>query len=112
MMRCSPEFRATCPDGRNCEPWAELTENSECARFSEKVQNALEADARTRYSKIKAMGLDELAQVLLTLHDGDKDGYCKWKPECVETLEAGTPEVITDEHCLECLKGWLLEETE
>lgn len=63
-----------------------------------------------RLEWIRQMDVEELAGRLLTLHDGDAGSYCRMKLECVEALENNTPEVITDEHCRECVKAWLLEE--
>lgn len=38
MTLCSPEVRLRCPDGQNCEKWAEIADDSECARYNEKIQ--------------------------------------------------------------------------
>lgn len=60
--------------------------------------------------RIQRMDAQELAWFLLTLHDGDAGGYCKMKAECLEALENGTEQEITEANCLECIKAWLLEE--
>ena len=65
---------------------------------------------RTRMEQIQRMDVDELARRLLTLHDGDAGSYCRMKPECMAALEENRPETITDAHCLECVKAWLLAE--
>jgi hypothetical protein len=65
---------------------------------------------RTREELLKAMSREELAERLLTIHDGDAGSYCRMKPECVAALEENRPEIITDQHCLECVKAWLMEE--
>ena len=67
-------------------------------------------EPRTRLEQIRCMSLEELAQRLLTLQDGDAGSYCRMKPECVAALEENRPEIITDQHCLECVKAWLMEE--
>ena len=64
---------------------------------------------RTREEQLKAMSREELAQRLLTLHDGDAGSYCRMKVECVAALEENRAEEITDQHCLECVKEWLME---
>lgn len=74
-------------------------QNAEC-----RVQKS-----RTRLEQIRCMSLEELAERLLTLHDGDAGSYCRMKDECVAALEENRTEEITDRHCLECVKEWLME---
>lgn len=82
----------------------------------ERVDAVLEADLkaaaaerpRNRMERIQRMGAEELAQALLTLHDGEAGGYCRMKPECITALEDGTAGEITNENCLECMKAWLI----
>ena len=80
--------------------------NTECRVQNEPVRQK----PRTRLEQIRCMSLEELAERLLTLHDGDAGSYCRMKPECVAALEENHPETITDQHCLECVKEWLMEE--
>ena len=73
-------------------------------------QTGVHWEPRTRLEQIRCMSLEELAERLLTLHDGDAGSYCRMKAECVAALEENRPEEITDQHCLECVKEWLMEE--
>lgn len=106
-MRCSPEVRARCPDGRGCEPWAEFTEHSECARYNEKVLAALDSCAKTRYDRIKAMGLVEMAELL---DRAAGTPWCGYLESCLKDLEHDRE--IPAGRCLDCVIGWLLGEEE
>lgn len=37
MMKCHPEARARCPLREYCEPAAEFTDDSECAKFNDRI---------------------------------------------------------------------------
>ena len=108
MIKCPEWLREKCPCGATCEAGAEFSEDSECHRMMMRLGG--DAKPRTRLEQIRCMSLEELAQRLLTLHDGDAGSYCRMKPECVAALEENRPEIITDQHCLECVKAWLMEE--
>lgn len=108
MIKCPEWLREKCPCGATCEAGAEFSEDSECRRMMMRLGG--NAKPRTRLEQIRCMSLEELAQRLLTLHDGDAGSYCRMKPECVAALEENRPEIITDQHCLECVKEWLMEE--
>lgn len=46
MKRCSREAQARCPDGRNCEPFAEFNDGSECDQFNLKIMAELDQGRR------------------------------------------------------------------
>lgn len=94
MRQCLPEVRLRCPDGHNCEAWAEIADDSECARYNEKVLTELAAGAKTRYDRIKAMGPEELADFLLRVGDFEPRGidFCRNLPECQAAVDAPVTE--------------------
>ena len=74
------------------------------------LEAAKDTPPRTRLEKLRCMSLEDLAERLLTLHDGDAGSYCRMKDECVQALEENHPETVTEANCLECIKEWLMEE--
>ena len=91
-------------------------QNDECRAQSEGLrwipteEAGVHWEPRRRLEQLRCMSLEELAERMLTLHDGDAGSYCRMKAECVAALEENRPEEITDQHCLECVKAWLMEE--
>ena len=61
----------------------------------------------TRADLIRAMGDEELAQLLYNL---DFAGYCSNMPECGQLLD--TEEGIPEEKCIGCLISWLRQPAE
>lgn len=108
MIRCTPEVRASCPDGRTCGPWAEFAEGSECDTFNRQMEDRLASGARTRYDKIKALGLGQMADLMIKLNQGSGIiPFCQSSEEC-----GALPEMTgsSGEMCRNCMIGWLLGE--
>lgn len=60
----------------------------------------------TNADRIRAMGDEELAQVLILFNDLECCiPFCKNLPQCEELL--GTEEGIPEENCRKCLLDWL-----
>lgn len=57
MKRCDPNVRAKCPDGKNCELYAEFADGSECDKFNEQLLN----QPMTNADRIRAMSDENLA---------------------------------------------------
>ena len=88
MKRCDPKARAKCPDGKQCELYAEFADGSECDKFNEKVLS----QPMTNADRIRAMSDEELAKQFV------HTSICDQKyPKC---KKAG-------EDCVECLLEWL-----
>ena len=93
-----------------------VMQNDECRAQSEGLrwipteEAGVRREPRRRLEQIRCMSLEELAERLLTLHDGDAGSYCRMKDECVQALEENHPETVTEANCLECIKEWLMEE--
>lgn len=60
MKRCNPNARARCPDGKNCELYAEFADGSWCDTFN----GITLKQPRTNADCIRAMSDEELAKFL------------------------------------------------
>lgn len=90
------------------KPW--YARERVCVVLEADLKEEIRRKPRNRMERIQRMSLDELAKTALALCDGESLGYCHMKPECMAALGENKPEAITDGHCLQCLKEWLLEE--
>lgn len=77
MKRCDPKARAKCPDGKQCELYAEFADGSECDKFNEKVLS----QPMTNADRIRAMSDEELAEFIM-LSPEMEFGVC----ECCEVF--------------------------
>lgn len=109
-MRCSPEVRAKCPDGRTCEPYAEFREGSWCDEFNARTMKRLDNRHMTRAGRIRAMSDGELADYLRGLYESEGESpFCTMLPECEAALDDPEGD-IPEERCHNCMVGWLLGE--
>lgn len=90
MKRCDPKARAKCPDGKQCELYAEFADGSECDKFNEKVLS----QPMTNADRIRAMSDEELAEVIMCPYGSEPDLCC------------------TKGTCLECCEKWLQQPAE
>ena len=64
----------------------------------------------TNADRVRAMGDEELAEVLLLFNDLEcRIPFCKNLPQCEELLD--TEEGIPEENCKKCLLDWLRQPT-
>ncbi len=107
MKRCDPKARAKCPDGKQCELYAEFADGSECDKFNEKVLS----QPMTNADRIRVMSNEHLANYLIQFTDLDcRIGFCQNKPKCEALLE--TEDGIPLSMCEKCLLEWLQQPAE
>lgn len=68
------------------------------------------AGAVTKYDRIKAMGMEELADFLLRVSDFEPRGidFCRNLPECQTALDEQVEDDPPELPCRDCLVAWLM----